>query len=50
MDLIRPGTHYDFIGMKKITLWISTLAILVTIGSILYHGGLRNGVDFAGVQ
>jgi preprotein translocase subunit SecF len=34
--------------MKKITLWISTLAILVTIGSILYHGGLRNGVDFAG--
>jgi len=48
MELIRPGTHYDFIGMKKITLWISTLAILVTIGSILYHGGLRNGVDFAG--
>jgi len=48
MELIRPGTHYDFIGMKKITLWISALAILVTIGSILYHGGLRNGVDFAG--
>ena len=48
MELIRPGTHYDFIGMKKITLWISMLAILVTIGSILYHGGLRNGVDFAG--
>jgi len=48
MELIRPGTHYDFIGKKKITLWISTLAILVTIGSILYHGGLRNGVDFAG--
>ena len=48
MELIPPGTHYDFIGMKKITLWISALAILVTIGSILYHGGLRNGVDFAG--
>jgi preprotein translocase subunit SecF len=48
MELIRPGTHYDFIGIKKITLWISTLAILVTIGSIIYHGGLRNGVDFAG--
>jgi preprotein translocase subunit SecF len=48
MDLIRPGTHYDFIGVKKITLWISAIAILVTIGSILYHGGLRNGVDFAG--
>ncbi len=48
MELIRPGTHYDFIGIKKVTLWISALAILVTIGSILYHGGLNNGVDFAG--
>ena len=48
MDLIKPGTHYDFIGMKKITLWISAVAILLTIGSILYHGGLHNGVDFAG--
>jgi len=48
MDLIRPGTHYDFIGIKKITLWISALAILITIGSIIYHGGLRNGIDFAG--
>ncbi len=48
MELIRPGTHYDFIGAKKVTVWISALAILVTIASILYHGGLRNGVDFAG--
>lgn len=48
MDLIRPGTHYDFIGMKKITLWISAVAILVTVVSILFHGGLRNGIDFAG--
>jgi len=48
MELIRPGTHYDFIGAKKYTLWISALAMLVTLGSILYHGGLRNGVDFAG--
>lgn len=48
MELIRPGTHFDFIGMKKITLWISTVAILVTFGSILFHGGLRYGVDFAG--
>ncbi len=48
MELIRPGTHFDFIGMKKITLWISSVAILVTFGSIFYHGGLRYGVDFAG--
>lgn len=48
MDLIPHNTRFDFIGKKKITLWISTLAILISFGSILYHGGLRYGVDFAG--
>lgn len=48
MDLIRPDTHFDFIGMKKITLWISMTALVLTAASIFYHGGLRYGVDFAG--
>ncbi len=48
MELIPHNTHIDFIGKKKITLWISTVAILVSLGSIFLHGGLRYGVDFAG--
>jgi preprotein translocase subunit SecF len=48
MELIPHDTRFDFIGKKKITLWISTLAILISFGSILYHGGLRYGVDFSG--
>jgi preprotein translocase subunit SecF len=48
MQLFRSGTHFDFIGKKKFTLWISAIAILVSFGSILYHGGLRYGVDFSG--
>ncbi len=48
MELIPHNTRFDFIGKKKITLWISTLAILISFGSILSHGGLRYGVDFAG--
>jgi len=48
MELIRPGTHIDFIGIKKITLLISTVVILICFGSILFHGGLKYGVDFAG--
>ena len=48
MELIRPGTHIDFIGIKKITLSISTVVILICLGSILFHGGLKYGVDFAG--
>jgi preprotein translocase subunit SecF len=48
MELIPHNTHFDFIGKKKITLWISTIAILVSFGSIFLHGGLRYGVDFSG--
>lgn len=48
MELIRPNTRFDFIGKKKITVWISTVAILFCFGYIFFHGGLRYGVDFAG--
>ena len=48
MELIPHDTRFDFIGKKKFTLWISTVAILISIGSIVLHGGLRYGVDFAG--
>ncbi len=48
MELIRPDTRFDFLGKKKYTLWISAVAILLSIGSIFFHGGLRYGVDFAG--
>jgi preprotein translocase subunit SecF len=48
MELIPHGTHFDFIGKKKITLWVSTLAILMSFVSILIHGGLKYGVDFSG--
>ncbi len=48
MEFIRPDTRFDFIGKKKFTLWLSALAILVSLGSILFHGGLNYGVDFAG--
>lgn len=48
MELIPHNTRFDFIGKKKITLWVSTLAILISFGSIAYHHGLRYGVDFAG--
>jgi preprotein translocase subunit SecF len=48
MELIPRDTHFDFIGKKKITLWISAVGILISIGSIFLHNGLRYGVDFAG--
>ena len=48
MELIRSDTRYDFIGKKKFTIWASAAAILLSLGSIFFHGGLRYGVDFAG--
>jgi preprotein translocase subunit SecF len=48
MELIPPNTHIDFIGKKKYTIWISAVVILLSLGSIFLHGGLRYGVDFAG--
>jgi preprotein translocase subunit SecF len=48
MELIPHDTRFDFIGKKKFTLWISTIAILISFGSIFVHGGLRYGVDFSG--
>jgi preprotein translocase subunit SecF len=48
MELIRPDTRYDFIRKRKFTLWVSAIAILISLGSIFFHGGLKYGVDFAG--
>jgi preprotein translocase subunit SecF len=48
MELIPPNTRIDFIGKKRYTLWISAVAILISLGSIFFHGGLKYGVDFAG--
>ena len=48
MELIRPNTRYDFIGKKKFTAWLSLIVILLCVGSIFFHRGLRYGVDFAG--
>ncbi len=49
MELIRPDTRYDFIGKKKYTLWISAIAIAISLfGATLFEGGMKYGVDFAG--
>lgn len=48
MEIIRPDTRIDFIGKRKFTIWISVIALIVSFGSIFYHGGLKLGVDFAG--
>jgi len=48
MELIKQNTNIDFVGKMKIAFIASTVLIAVSILSILLHGGLNYGIDFAG--
>jgi preprotein translocase subunit SecF len=48
MEFIRPGTKIDFVGKRKIAYSISATLILLSVISLILHGGPRFGIDFAG--
>ena len=48
MQLIKPDTNIDFVGKRKIALFISIALILVGLVSLLVKGGPNYGIDFAG--
>jgi preprotein translocase subunit SecF len=45
---IFKNTHYNFLGFRKKAFVISGILILMTFGSIIYHGGFNLAVDFVG--
>ena len=48
MQLFKDETHFDFMGRIKAAMIISGIAILIGLGSIVFSGGLKYGIDFAG--
>ncbi len=48
MMTILRNTHIDFMSRRRVFYFISAAAILVGFISIIAHGGLRLGIDFAG--
>ena len=48
MEFIKPGINFDFVGKMKLAFGISLAMIVVSIVSIIWHGGLNYGIDFAG--
>lgn len=48
MELIKQGISLDFVGKIKYAVSFSAILILIGIGSIIFHGGLTPGIDFAG--
>jgi preprotein translocase subunit SecF len=48
MELIKPGTNFDFIGKRHIAYIVSLILAVVSIASLIYHGGPNYGIDFTG--
>ena len=48
MRFIKPDINIDFIGKKKIAFFLSIACVVISILSLIFHGGPRLGIDFAG--
>lgn len=48
MEFIKSGTNIDFVGKRTVALLFSTLLIVITLISLIYHKGPNFGIDFAG--
>ena len=48
MELIKPGIHLDFVGKMKYAIIFSVILTIIAIASVIFHGGLNLGIDFAG--
>jgi preprotein translocase subunit SecF len=48
MQIIKPDVNIDFVGRRKIAFGASLIMILMSIVSLILHGGPKYGIDFAG--
>jgi len=48
MELIKSGIHIDFVGKMKYAIIFSIILTIISIASVIFHGGLNLGIDFAG--
>lgn len=48
MELIKPGTNFDFVGNFRRAFLFSVALIAMAVGSLIFRGGPNYGIDFAG--
>ena len=48
MEIFKRLTKFDFMGKSRTAIMLSGAVILIGIISIIFHGGLKYGIDFAG--
>ncbi|PLX86418.1 MAG: protein translocase subunit SecF [Desulfuromonas sp.] len=48
MQIIKPDTHIDFVGKRKLAIILSAALILIGLVSLTVKGGPDYGIDFSG--
>ncbi len=48
LQLVSPNTNINFVGLRKIAFILSLSVILIGLASLVFKGGLKYGIDFAG--
>jgi len=48
MQFVKPDVNINFVGKRKIAFSVSLAMILISIASLVIHGGPKFGIDFAG--
>lgn len=48
LSIIKPNSKIDFIGLRKYTVALSLAILLLGLGSLIFQGGPKYGIDFSG--
>ena len=48
MEIFKKVTNINFVGSMKLNFTLSIITIIISIASVIWHGGLNYGIDFAG--
>ena len=48
MQFVKPYVNVNFIGKRKIAFVVSAVMIVISVASLILHGGPRLGIDFQG--
>jgi preprotein translocase subunit SecF len=48
LQIIKPDTNYNIIGLRKFAFVLSGILICIGLASLVFKGGPKYGIDFAG--
>ena len=48
LEIVPPGFHIDILGKAKLGMALSIVVILTGLSTMVWRGGLKQGIDFSG--